>query len=117
MTEGPEEQKFLRVFRPPRDPEPPLYVDLTESYKVILDVIKQLTTLNAGSIVVIGTFLSDIFPTEQGTLAVGPFLKGLIAASFVCFGVSLLLSTFLMSYFSRVINEMTYKAKWQAQQQ
>ena len=62
---------------------------------------KHLTTLNAGSIVVIGTFLQDIFPTKHGTLAVSPFLKFLIASSFVSFGVSLAIATVVMVVFSR----------------
>src|SRR5215211_1743744 len=116
MTEDYKQRKILRSFRPlPPEPEdltegtdyqaPPDYA-ITEGPKLLFEASKQLTTLNAGSIVVIGTFLRDIFPTEQGTLAVGPFIKGLIAASFVCFGVSLILATFIMLYFSRIVNRI-----------
>jgi|SRR5215216_2810133 len=55
-----------------------------DGLKSELEVVKHITTLNAGSIVVIGTFLKDIFPGEMGwrlTLS--------IAASFVLFGLSL----------------------------
>lgn len=48
-----------------------------------------LTTLNAGSIVLIATFLRDIFPkTEGGVLDVALYVKLLIAASFLFFGIS-----------------------------
>ena len=124
MTEGYQERKILRSSRGlPSEPEdltertdyqaPPVY--FTEGYKLLVDASKHLTTLNAGSIVVIGTFLKDIFPTEQGTLAVGPFIKGLIAASFVCFGVSLILAAFIMLYFSRTINRAVLRAMWESQ--
>jgi len=42
-----------------------IFPDYTESIKLGFEVAKQLTTLNAGSIVVIGTFLSNIFPTDK----------------------------------------------------
>jgi hypothetical protein len=45
--------------------------DVAEVIKLGFEWMKQLTTLSAGSIVVIGTFLSNIFPTDnQGTLTV-----------------------------------------------
>jgi hypothetical protein len=68
----------------------------TEDIKLSFDNLKQLTTLNAGSVVLIGTFLKDIFPSAKGTLDVSPGIKLLIAASFICFGVSLALSAYLM---------------------
>jgi hypothetical protein len=68
--------------------------DYTEGIKLGFEAMKQLTTLNAGSIVVIGTFLSNIFPTDkQGTLTVPLYIKLFIGAAFVGFGASLLLST------------------------
>ncbi len=70
------------------EPRPDL--DLREPHRLGFETSKQLTTLNAGSIVVIGTFLSDIFPHKHGTLAVGLPTKLLIAAAFVFFCVSLL---------------------------
>jgi hypothetical protein len=106
MTEGPEERAIQRY----EEEDFPLAADLTESYKVIVEASKHLTTLNAGSVVVIGTFLSNIFPTEQGTLAVGPLIKGLIASSFVCFGVSLILATLIMIFFARAIIIMAERA-------
>jgi hypothetical protein len=40
------------------------------------ETVKHLTTLSAGSVVLIGTFLQDIFPkTKGGELAVGLFTK------------------------------------------
>jgi hypothetical protein len=73
--------------------------DLTESIKLGFETTKQLTTLNAGSIVVIGTFLSDIFPTDkQGALTVPLYIKLFIGAAFVGFGASLILA--IMAMFS-----------------
>ena len=54
-----------------------------------IDADKHLTTLAAGSIVIIGTFIKDIFPNENGTLTVGLGIKILIAAAFVFFGIAL----------------------------
>jgi hypothetical protein len=67
--------------------------DTIEQIKLAFEAMKQLTTLNAGSIVVIGTFLSNIFPTDkQGALAIPLYNKLLIAAAFVGFGASLIFS-------------------------
>jgi hypothetical protein len=80
-----------------------IFPDYTESIKLGFEVAKQLTTLNAGSIVVIGTFLSNIFPTDkQGTLTVSLYIKLLIGAAFVGFGASLVASVIVM-YLSRVL--------------
>jgi hypothetical protein len=73
--------------------------DPTEPYKLAFETAKQLTTLNAGSIVIIGTFLKDIFPSESGTLDVGAGIKWLIALAFISFGASLVGSTFAMRYY------------------
>jgi hypothetical protein len=74
--------------------------DYTEGIKLGFEAMKQLTTLNAGSIVVIGTFLSNIFPTDkQGTLTVPWYIKFFIGAAFVGFGVSLISSTLTMLRF------------------
>jgi hypothetical protein len=73
--------------------------DSAEPYKLAFETAKQLTTLNAGSIVLIGTFLKDIFPTDNQTLDVGAGLKWLIAISFISFGASLVGSTFAMRYY------------------
>jgi hypothetical protein len=65
------------------------------------EAFKHLTTLSAGSIVVIGTFLSDIFPKdEQGNLLVDSRSKFLIAASFIFFGLSLAASAYSMYWFA-----------------
>jgi hypothetical protein len=66
------------------------------------EIFKHLTTLNAGSIVLIGTFLGDIFPKDpQGNLSVGWLTAWVIAFSFVWFGLSLVASTFCMYQFAR----------------
>jgi hypothetical protein len=81
--------------------------DLTESIKLGFDAFKHLATLNAGSIVLIGTFLQGIFPSsdKQGTLLVGPLIKGLIAASFVCFGLSLALAAVAMYRYTIILEK------------
>jgi hypothetical protein len=61
-----------------------------------LDLYKHLTTLSAGSLVLIATFLKDIFPRTNGWLSVGLGLKLLIGASFVALGLSLLSSVWFM---------------------
>jgi len=77
------------------------FPDYTESIKLHFENLKQLTTLNAGSIVVIGTFLKDIFPRENGTLDVSAGIKLLIALSFISFGVSLVLASYGMFQYAR----------------
>jgi uncharacterized ion transporter superfamily protein YfcC len=77
----------------------------TESLKLAFDTSKQLTTLNAGSIVIIGTFLTDIFPSKSGALALGPGIKLLIAASFICFGLVLASAAYVMFYSSGVLED------------
>lgn len=79
---------------------------LTESYKVAFETIKQLTTLCAGSIVVIGTFLKDIFPSKNGILAVGAGIKLLITLAFVSFGLSLIVSSYAMLDYSRILRSI-----------
>ena len=66
--------------------------------------MKQLTALSAGSIVVIGTFLSNIFPTDkQGTLTIPLGIKLLIGAAFVSFGVSLIVSAIAMDTYRAIL--------------
>jgi hypothetical protein len=65
-----------------------------EETKLITDGLKHLTTLAAGAIVLLATFLKDIFPKKNGALAVSGDLKMLIAMSFVLLGLSLLSSIF-----------------------
>jgi len=76
---------------------------LTESIKLAFETFKQLATLNAGSIVLIGTFLQGIFPSQNGALYVGLGIKLLIAASFLSFGVSLALSAYTMYLYTRIL--------------
>jgi hypothetical protein len=68
-----------------------------EGLRLYFESAKHLTTLNAGSIVLIATFLKDIFPSEGGSLTVGPWMKFLIGAAIVSFGISLLISVIDMS--------------------
>jgi hypothetical protein len=84
----------------------------TEEVKLSFDNLKQLTTLNAGSIVLIGTFLNDIFPSTKGTLDVSPIIKLLITASFICFGLSLVLSAYLMEYSARSLHYSAGFLSW-----
>ena len=60
--------------------------------------IKHMTTLSAGSVVLIATFMNDIFPREMT-----PITKGLIAASFLSFGLALIYSVF---YINRYVNAL-----------
>jgi hypothetical protein len=74
---------------------------LLDYFKLSHDTQKHLTTLTAGSIVLISTFLKDIFPkSKNGTLLIGMPIKVLIAVSFFCFGCSLLGSTLLLGRYS-----------------
>jgi hypothetical protein len=64
-----------------------------ETFKTIHENYKHLTTLNAGSILLIGTFLKDIFPApEQISLVT----KVLIAGAFLLFAISLVSSVWFM---------------------
>jgi hypothetical protein len=78
------------MYRPPSGAD----TGQLDGLKSELEVLKHITTLNAGSIVVIGTFLKDIFPGVPGEM--GRCLKLSIAASFIGFGVSLALSAATM---------------------
>jgi hypothetical protein len=83
--------------------------DITEAIKLGFEAMKQLTTLNAGSIVVIGTFLSNIFPTDnQGTLTVPLYVKILIGLAFVGFGVSLFFSALTMHLYRESFESHLY---------
>ena len=90
--------------------ERPIAPDLTEVTKLGFEAMKQLTTLNAGSIVVIGTFLSNIFPTDkQGTLAVPLYIKILIGLAFVGFGVSLFFSALTLNLYRASFEGLLYE--------
>jgi hypothetical protein len=67
------------------------------------ETAKHLTTLTAGSIVLIGTFLKDIFPRdpETDTLALSAFSTKLVGAAFLLFGISLLTASYFMILFYR----------------
>jgi hypothetical protein len=87
-----------------------------ESVKMGYDATKQLTTLCSGSIVLIGTFLRDIFPTtEAGTLDVSPISKVAIACSLLFFGASLVNSAVSMRRFSRTMRELSRLQTWSDQ--
>jgi hypothetical protein len=45
--------------------------DLTESVKMTFETFKHLATLNAGAIVLIGTFLQGIFTSKNGVRNIG----------------------------------------------
>ena len=98
-----------------------------EYLKQAIDTQKHLTTLCAGSLVLIGTFLIDIYsgvalkkevmdlPIVKGLVAFLPFLKevmhfsiikGLVAFSFLCFIGCLVLSVWLIGRFRRRILEV-----------
>ena len=74
---------------------------LLDYFKLSHDTQKHLTTLTAGSIVLISTFLKDIFPKgKNGILLIGMPIIVLIAVSFFCFGCSLLGATWLLGRYS-----------------
>ena len=72
------------------------------------ETFKHLATLNAGSIVLIGTFLQGIFPSQNGVLNTGLGVKLLIAASFVCFGLSLATAAYAMYRCTRILDHYLY---------
>jgi hypothetical protein len=81
-----------------------IHPDVTEVITLGFEWMKQLTTLSAGSIVVIGTFLSNIFPTDkQGALTVPWYTDLLIGAAFVSFGVSLIVSARAMNTYRAIL--------------
>jgi hypothetical protein len=82
---------------------PDLRTSVTEVTKLAFEAFKHLATLNAGAIVLIGTFLQGIFPSKDGTLLVGPVVKVLIVLSFVCFGVSLGLAVLTMRRYTNLL--------------
>jgi hypothetical protein len=85
-------------------PEEDIQPDVAEVITLGFEWMKQLTTLSAGSIVVIGTFLSNIFPTDtQGALTVPWYTELLIGAAFVSFGVSLIASAKAMNTYRAVL--------------
>jgi len=74
-------------------------IDYSGLRQMLFETTKQLTILSSGSIVVIGTFLSNIFPTDKhGILAIPNGIKLLIATAFVGFGGSLISATITMFF-------------------
>jgi len=67
-------------------------LDVQKSIELGFDTAKQLTTLSAGSSVLLATFLKDIFSNAEGNLAINAFETSLIGISFFCLGFTLLLS-------------------------
>ena len=67
------------------------------------ETAKHLTTLTAGSIVLIGTFLKDIFPRDPqtDTLSLSDFSTMLVGAAFILFAFSLLTASYFMILFYR----------------
>lgn len=63
------------------------------------EAAKQIATLSAGSIVVIATFLSEIFPADIGLVT-----RGFVGAAFVFLGLSLVSAAFYMNKYFRVLN-------------
>jgi hypothetical protein len=84
----------------------------TEGIQLCFESVKQLTTLNAGSIVIIGTFLKDIFPNPKGALDVSRTTEWLITGAFICFGLSLALSAILMHIYSRSLEDVGGYIYW-----
>jgi hypothetical protein len=80
-----------------RDPE---VTDVQKSIELGFDTAKQLTTLSAGSSVLIATFLKDIFSDDAGDLAISAFETLLVGTSFICFGLTLLMSVAAMWLFA-----------------
>jgi hypothetical protein len=62
---------------------------IRESIKLGFESVKHLTTLSAGSTVLIATFLKDIFPNIEDLSAA---LKWAISGAFIAFGMSLVVA-------------------------
>jgi hypothetical protein len=94
VTSGQEDSKYK-----------PLRQGLLEYFKVATGVQKHLTTLSAGSLVLIGTFLRDIFSNKALRLEfLGlPVTKIFIGLSFLFFVISLGISTWLIGRYRAVI--------------
>jgi hypothetical protein len=67
-----------------------------EYFKVAIDVNKHLTTLCAGSLVLIGTFLKDIFLPHELSL---PVMQVLIGLSFFFLSSSLIVAALLVGQY------------------
>jgi hypothetical protein len=68
-----------------------------ESIKLIFDSNKHITTLSAGSTLLLVTFMKDLLPTDaQGNLAVGRLEVFFIVCSLACFGLVICLAAYTM---------------------
>jgi hypothetical protein len=68
----------------------------------LFDTNKHLTTLSAGSTVLIATFMKDIFPElETGALNLTVFAKAVIFVAFVAFFLSTIASVLAMLPYTR----------------
>ncbi len=84
--EGGNEERGKRIISLKAD-------SLNESIKLTFETVKHVATLAAGSFLVIATFVKDIFPEgESRPFDLTPLLKMLVAATFLCFGLSLICS-------------------------
>ena len=83
---------------------------LLDYYKVAVDRQKLLTSLNAGALVLIGTFLSDIFSKSDLNLLlpiIGVPIGVFVVLSLLFFGISLLVCTWLIEMYNRAILRLT----------
>jgi hypothetical protein len=78
---------------PKRDPDEE---DIQESIKLGFEAVKHLTTLSAGSTVLIGTFFTDIFRNAEGELLIGKWGLAAVIISFLAFGASLIVAAIAM---------------------
>lgn len=71
--------------------------DEKESIKLIFDTNKHITTLSAGSTLLLVTFMKDLLPTDaQGHLAVGRLELFFVVCSLACFGFVICLAAYTM---------------------
>ena len=69
-----------------------------EATKLCFESNKQTAVLSSGAIVLIGTFLSTIFPETDGTLVLGLGSKLLLAGAFVFLGAALAIAAYVMDW-------------------
>lgn len=72
-----------------REPED---VDIEKSVDLGFEVAKQITTLSAGALVLLATFLKDIFTNKNGVLVLTGIETGLVGTAFAALGLALLLA-------------------------
>jgi hypothetical protein len=88
--------------------DPERMIDPEKIQDRYVDVLKHMTTLGAGAVVLISTFMSDIFPKDKdGTLALTGFEKALLGLSMLCFGLTVFCAvTVLFSFVFRYVLEV-----------